>query len=202
MIRHIAVLSIVMLMLSHTTVRAAPDLEATLRGSFKAKGQATLDRLEQDPTQSACSSASGVTGDEAAAIIAANQASIRYPADGQWLGDWRAGEKIAQTGTGKQFSDDPNKPSGGNCYACHQLAATEIAYGTIGPSLKQYGTLRGQSDAVLRYTWGKIYNAQAFFPCSTMPRFGHQQILTEQQIRDVMALLFDPASPVNQDEPK
>jgi sulfur-oxidizing protein SoxX len=30
-----------------------------------------------------------------------------------------------------------------------------------------------------------------------MPRFGHQQILTEQQLRDVMALLLDPASPVN-----
>ena len=30
-----------------------------------------------------------------------------------------------------------------------------------------------------------------------MPRFGHSQILTEQQMRDVTALLLDPASPVN-----
>jgi sulfur-oxidizing protein SoxX len=30
-----------------------------------------------------------------------------------------------------------------------------------------------------------------------MPRFGTQGILTEQQIKDVMAFLLDPASPVN-----
>jgi sulfur-oxidizing protein SoxX len=30
-----------------------------------------------------------------------------------------------------------------------------------------------------------------------MPRFGHSQILTEQQIRDVVALLMSPDSPVN-----
>jgi len=31
-----------------------------------------------------------------------------------------------------------------------------------------------------------------------MPRFGHNGILTDQQIRDVVALLLDPMSPVNQ----
>jgi sulfur-oxidizing protein SoxX len=31
-----------------------------------------------------------------------------------------------------------------------------------------------------------------------MPRFGHRGILDEQQLKDLMALLFDPASPVNQ----
>ncbi len=31
-----------------------------------------------------------------------------------------------------------------------------------------------------------------------MPRFGHRGILTEQQMKDVMAYLFDAASPVNQ----
>jgi sulfur-oxidizing protein SoxX len=30
-----------------------------------------------------------------------------------------------------------------------------------------------------------------------MPRFGHNGILTDQQIRDVVALLLDPQSPVN-----
>jgi sulfur-oxidizing protein SoxX len=30
-----------------------------------------------------------------------------------------------------------------------------------------------------------------------MPRFGHKGILTEQQVKDVVALLMDPASPVN-----
>ena len=30
-----------------------------------------------------------------------------------------------------------------------------------------------------------------------MPRFGHSGILTEAQIKDVVALLMDPESPVN-----
>ena len=45
--------------------------------------------------------------------------------------------------------------------------------------------------------YGKIYNAQAFTACSNMPRFGHNGILTEQQMKDVTALLLDPDSPVN-----
>jgi sulfur-oxidizing protein SoxX len=31
-----------------------------------------------------------------------------------------------------------------------------------------------------------------------MPRFGHHGILTEQQLKDVTALLLDPNSSVNQ----
>lgn len=180
------------------TAVAAPPIKEVLQSSFKPKGQATLERLDQDATQQACSTGEALSGEAAAEVIAANTATIHYPAQGQYLGDWKNGDKIAQTGTGLQSSDDPAKPAGGNCYACHQLAEAEIAYGTIGPSLKQYGKLRGSSEAMLKYTWAKIYNAQAFMPCSTMPRFGHKNILTEQQIRDVMAFLFDPASPVNQ----
>jgi sulfur-oxidizing protein SoxX len=135
--------------------------------------------------------------DVAAAIEKANLASIKYPADGKLLGNWRDGEKIAQSGIGKQYSDDPKLPSGANCYACHQLTKEEISFGTIGPSLYNFGKVRGNSDAIQRYAYGKIYNSQAFSACSNMPRFGHKGILTEQQIRDVTALLLDPNSPVN-----
>jgi sulfur-oxidizing protein SoxX len=31
-----------------------------------------------------------------------------------------------------------------------------------------------------------------------MPRFGHAGLLNEQQLKDIMALLLDPRSPVNQ----
>ena len=48
-----------------------------------------------------------------------------------------------------------------------------------------------------RYAWGKVFNPDAYAACSNMPRFGHNGILTEQQIRDVVALLMDPDSPVN-----
>jgi sulfur-oxidizing protein SoxX len=48
-----------------------------------------------------------------------------------------------------------------------------------------------------KYAYGKIYNSQAFSVCSSMPRFGHSNILTEQQLKDVTALLMAPDSPVN-----
>jgi sulfur-oxidizing protein SoxX len=178
----------------------ADKADAALKASFKPAGQAGLDRLDQDETQRACSAAAGKapSSEVAAAIEKANLATIRYPADGQLLGDWRNGERIAQEGRGKQFSDDPKGPTGGNCYACHQLSKTELSFGTIGPSLYQYRKTHGDSVETQRYTYGKIYNSEAFSACSNMPRFGYRGILTEQQIRDVAALLLDPASPVNQ----
>ena len=119
------------------------------------------------------------------------------PADGQYLGDWQRGAEVAGNGRGLQSSDDPTQPNGGNCYACHQLAPNEVAYGTLGPSLTGYGA-RGQSEAMLQYTWTKLWDTHAYNLCSHMPRFGAQGILTEQQLKDVMAYLLDPASPVNQ----
>ena len=91
----------------------------------------------------------------------------------------------------------PTTP-GANCYACHQLSPEELSFGTIGPSLYRFGKLRGFTDETRKYAWGKVYNADAFSACSNMPRFGHSGILTEQQLRDVVALLVDPGSPVNQ----
>lgn len=176
------------------------DVVATLKQSFKAQGQAGMDRLDQDETQRVCSEYFGkpLPPDAAKRIEQANLAAIRWPADGQYLGDWKEGEKIAQLGQGKQYSDDPKKPAGGNCYACHQLDPKEISYGTIGPSLLHFGKLRGYTDEIRKYAYGKVYNAEAYSACSNMPRFGTHAILTEKQIKDVVALLMDPKSPVNQ----
>jgi sulfur-oxidizing protein SoxX len=173
---------------------------AVMKASFKEAGQAKLDRLDQDETQRVCSRYAGkeIPKDLAAVIEQQNLATIRYPADGKLVGDWKNGEKIAQEGRGKQFSDDPAGPVGANCYACHQLAPQELSYGTIGPSLYRFGKLRGYTDEARRYAWGKVFNPDAFAACSNMPRFGHNGILTEQQIRDVVGLLMDPVSPVNQ----
>ena len=44
----------------------------------------------------------------------------------------------------------------------------------------------------------KIWNGKTFNACSNMPRFGHMGLLDEKQIANVMALLLDPKSPVNQ----
>ena len=171
-----------------------------MKSSFRENGQARLDRLEQDDVQATCSrfeTQAKVPADVGRRIEQEQLKTVRYPADGRLLGDWKAGEAIAQSGVGKQFSDDPARPSGGNCYACHQLSHQEVAFGTIGPSLLDYGKLRGNSEEIRKYTFAKIYNSQAFAACSNMPRFGHNGILTEQQIKDVVALLLDPASPVN-----
>lgn len=177
---------------------ADATFEAALRSSFQEKGQATMDRLERNDMQRACSQEEPPASDVGTAIMKAAVERVKFPADGSFLGDWEAGKKLAGIGTGMQYSDDPAVPNGGNCYACHQLEEAEIAYGTIGPSLKQYGKLRGQSEEMLKFTWTRLYNPHAYNPCSHMPRFGDAGILTEQQLKDVMALLFDPESPVNQ----
>lgn len=177
------------------------DFQRVIDSSFKAKGQATLDRLEQSTLQKACSSVGGdpslLHSKVRARLEKEAMDSVVYPADGNYLGDWKAGEKIAQSGKGLQWSDDPSKPAGGNCYACHQITAKEISYGNIGPSLASYGKTRGNSEEIMKYTWARIWNSHAFNACNNMPRFGAAGILTEQQIKDVMALLLSPDSPVN-----
>src|SRR5262249_39269570 len=122
---------------AEVTAKAA----AVMKVSFKEQGQAKLDRLDQDETQKICSAAEGkpLAKDVAERIEKANGARIRGPAEGRLVGDWASGERIAQWGRGMQSSDDPKLPAGANCYACHQLAPAELSFGTIGPSLYQFG---------------------------------------------------------------
>jgi len=174
-------------------------LAKMIKASFKTRGQATIDRLRQDDAQALCSKHTGeLPKDVSDGIEKAQQATIRYPGSGKLMGDWRQGERIAQSGVGKQFTDDPTRPAGGSCYNCHQLSKNELSFGTIGPSLYQFGKLRGNGEAIQKYAYGKIYNAEAFAACSSMPRFGHNGVLTEEQITHLVALLLDPDSPVNQ----
>jgi sulfur-oxidizing protein SoxX len=169
-----------------------------IKASFKTRGQATVARLNQDDAQTLCSKHAGeLPKDVSDGIEKAQQATLRYPSSGKLMGDWRQGERIAQSGVGKQFTDDPARPAGGSCYNCHQLSKQELSFGTIGPSLYQFGKLRGSSEAIQKYAYGKIYNAEAFAACSNMPRFGHNGVLTEEQITHLVALLLDPESPVN-----
>jgi len=173
-------------------------LAEMIKASFKTRGQATVDRLSQDDAQVLCSKHAGeLPKDVNDGIEKAQQATLRYPSSGKLIGDWRAGERIAQSGVGKQFTDDPTRPAGGSCYNCHQLSKQELSFGTIGPSLYQFGMLRGTSEAIQKYAYGKIYNSEAFLACSNMPRFGHNGVLTEEQITHLVALLLDPDSPVN-----
>jgi L-cysteine S-thiosulfotransferase len=155
-------------------------------------------RNAQDETQKVCSATANQPSDaEAKAIVARELAAVKLPADGKVIGDWKKGQQVAQRGSGGQFSDQPDAARGGNCYACHQLSKAEVSYGTLGPSLQEYGKLKDFKPDEAKAAFGKIWNAQSVFACSTMPRFGHTGFLTEEQIRDVVGYLFDPESPVN-----
>ncbi|SCU74436.1 Sulfur oxidation protein (SoxX) [Cupriavidus necator] len=184
------------------TAVSGADMKHLIEDSFSSRGPVTVEGvLNQDGMQQACSQypdRTKVPAKLARKIEAAELKQVKYPAEDKWLGDWKEGEKVAQNGRGMQFTDQVGGTNGGNCYACHQMTKAEISFGNIGPSLYQYGKLRGNSQDVIKYTWGKIWDSSAYAACSNMPRFGHKGILTEAQIRDVMALLLDPASPVNQ----
>jgi len=178
-----------------------------MKSSFREQGNAKLDRLTLDASNQACSDSEGAALEDklGKAIEEANLKTVKFPADGKLLGSWAEGERVAQNGRGLTWTDSATAVNGGSCYNCHQISKTELSYGSIGPSLYNYGKLRGVTDPtavaskpIVDYTWGKLWNSKAYNACSGMPRFGHANILTEQQIKDVMALLLDPKSPVNQ----
>jgi sulfur-oxidizing protein SoxX len=173
-------------------------VEKVVADMFKSAKGVWAERVKQDETQALCSKyRNELPAADAKKVLAREAANVKLPADGKLLGDWKAGEKIAQSGFGGRFNDRPNTVNGGNCYACHQLSKTELSYGTLGPSLLEYGKIRKYAAADAKATFARIYNPQSVQPCSNMPRFGHNGVLSEQQIKDLVALLFDPQSPVN-----
>jgi L-cysteine S-thiosulfotransferase len=181
------------------------ETQAIMKASFRDQGIAKVDRLNQDLGAAACSTDKPPTDAVAEKIMAEARATVKRPAGGQYFGDWKAGETLAQSGRGATWTDSATTPNGGNCYNCHQISKQEISFGTIGPSLYNYGKNRGVTNLsapttmpVIEYTWDKIYNGKTYNACSNMPRFGHAGLLNEKQMRDLMSLLLDPASPVNQ----
>ncbi|MBS1189569.1 MAG: soxX [Rhodocyclaceae bacterium] len=172
---------------------------AMVKRDFQAKGIAGLDRLEQDGVQAVCNRTGNHPPADVVRRLEQDQmASVRFPADGKLMGDWKEGEKLAQNGRGFTWTDKPGLPVGGNCYNCHQISPKEGSYGTVGPSLYLFGKKRGYGEDIQKYVYSKIYNAKAYNLCSEMPRFGYIGALQEQQIRHLVALLLDPESPVNQ----
>ena len=176
----------------------AREIEQTFKRDFHPRGQATMERIAQDRLQQVCTESHDRPAPDVAKTLEAEQMkSVAFP-QGSLMGDWKRGEAIAQSGRGLTWNDKPGDAAGGSCYNCHQLSPKELSYGTIGPSLRGFGKARGTSAEVQRYVFGKIYNAKAYNLCSQMPRFGVSGTLTAEQIRDLVALLLDPASPVNQ----
>jgi sulfur-oxidizing protein SoxX len=186
-----------------------PDAEATrnlgermVSEAYPGMPEALTARSRQDRSQMLCSRGPAVPlpSNIAAEVVSAERAAIKYPASGKLLGDWKTGQKLALDGAGLRVRGgrvEKVKENGANCYACHALDPQEVNAGNIGPSLVGYGAQRGSSDAIVKYTYEKIYDAWAYFPCSNMPRLGHNGYLTPEQIAHVVAYLVDPASPVN-----
>jgi L-cysteine S-thiosulfotransferase len=177
---------------------ADPNVQEVLQRDFHARGQATMDRVVQDGVQRVCTESGDKPPTELAKSLEADQMkTIVYPS-GSLMGDWKRGERIAQGGRGLTWSDQPGAANDGSCYNCHQLSAQEASFGTLGPSLRQFGKLRGDGREIQQYVYGKIYNAKAYNLCSQMPRLGLSGTLTEEQIKDLVALLLNAGSPVNQ----
>lgn len=173
-------------------------VDAYVNSTFGKASQEWQDRIKPDESLAACNAhRNDVPSKIAEEINKRELARVVYPADGKFLGDWKAGYKVANNGRGGQFSDKPGTVAGGNCFACHQLDPKELSFGTLGPSLAAYGKERKYDAAAIKDAYTKIYNSQAVVACSNMPRFGTNKVLSEQQIKDLVALLFDPESPVN-----
>ncbi|MBL8703538.1 MAG: sulfur oxidation c-type cytochrome SoxX [Rhodospirillales bacterium] len=173
-------------------------VERYVKSAFPKVPEGWQSRVDQDETQRVCTQYHNEPPKaEFDKILAREKAAVVYPADGKVIGNWKEGQKVAQNGRGGQFSDPPGTVSGGNCYGCHQLSGTEVSFGTLGPSLRSYGKDRKFDPAEAKLTYAKIYNSNSVLPCSNMPRFGYHKVLTEQQIKDAVAYLFDPESPVN-----
>jgi len=182
---------------------------AIVKASFRDQGIVKTSVLDPEDINVACAQADvagkPMSTERMTELQDAQLKTIKWPADGKYMGDWKKGEALAQSGRGLTWTDDEKTPNGGNCYNCHQIMPTEISFGTIGPSLLGYGKDRGvtanpsspAAKAIIEYTWGKIWNAKAYNACSVMPRAVHKGIITEAQAKDLMALLLSPDSPVN-----
>jgi len=176
--------------------------EKMVAGSYPGMPESLTQRTVQDRAQQVCSKIGDatLTQQESAEVVALARASMKYPASGKLVGDWKIGARLAYSGAGQRIRDgkiETAKENGALCSNCHALDPKEVNVGNFGPSLTGYGAQRGNSDAIAKLTYERIYNAWAYSPCSNMPRLGAGGQLTPEQITHVVAYLIDPQSPVN-----
>lgn len=162
-------------------------------------------RTVQDASQHTCSAVGDakLSRAQSAAIVKTARDGMQYPASGKLTGDWKIGAELVAEGRGQRIVNgkvEDLKENGALCINCHAMDPKEVNAGNVGPSLSGYGTQRGNSEAVARYTYERIYNAWAFMPCSNMPRLGASGFLTPEQIAHVVAYLIDAQSPANKNQ--
>ena len=85
-------------------------------------------------------------------------------------------------GKGKQIAFARDR---GNCLACHVMPGGSQP-GSRGPDLSHYGS-SGRSEAE---TYAMVYDMRTINPETLMPPIGTNDILTDQELRDVVAFLL------------
>jgi sulfur-oxidizing protein SoxX len=177
-------------------------------GGFKTdmatqEGTTVGKRLQQDALQKTCSGRSQMDSANVSKVIELARNSMEYPDGGIELGDWKKGQALSENAfgfrVGHNIDDHSAKETGGLCINCHKMEEKKaIRSGTLGPSLVNYGNNRGTGEDTKKYTYEVLYNPHVFFPCTKMPRFGVNGVLTQEKISHIMAYLLDPESPVNE----
>ena len=171
-----------------------------LKASFKARGQAGMDRLDQDETQKMCTEYAGkaLPKDVAEKIEKINLASIKWPADGKLMGDW----KQRRAGSRRRAAASNGPTTRRDRSAATATRATSWRRRRCRTARSARRCTSSARSAATTTRSASTPTARSGTPTPTprarnMPRFGHSQILTEAQVKDLVALLMDPESPVN-----
>ena len=188
--------------LHRDTAATAVIGEAMVTTAYPGMPERLTQRAIQDEQQRLCSrqASHALSSDDAAVIVQAARASMKYPDSGKLSGDWKRGEQLVLNAAGMRVREgrvEKVAQNGALCINCHALDPKNVNAGNLGPALTGYAAQRGSSPETIKYTYEKIYNSWAFYPCSNMPRLGHNGFLTPDQIAHVVAYLVDPESPVN-----
>lgn len=87
-------------------------------------------------------------------------------------------------GDGKRGREIAMATTRGNCAACHQLPGDDWP-GTVGNSLLQYKKYEYTAERIYQ----QIYDARVINPTSVMPPYGSHNLLSDQELRDLVAYL-------------
>ena len=133
------------------------------------------------------------------AIIDAREGHHRLSRRRQADGRLEEGRALAQSGYGGRFTDyPPRAANGGNCYACHQLDAQGAELRHAGPEparVRQDPQVRrGRGQGRLR---ADLQSARRHAVLATCRASGASKFLTIEQIKDLVAYVMSPESPVN-----
>ena len=100
-------------------------VDAAIKSAFPSAPADWAPRLMPDETMKQCSAHGNLPPQMVAdAIMAREKATIEYPADGKFVGDWKKGEQVAQSG----FRPALHRLSAGQSHEWRQLLCLPSTY--------------------------------------------------------------------------